>query len=573
MIKITTTLVSIILLFSVCFVLNSCSKDDNDNHIEEENYAEATLPEVAYQYQIVEASFSEPLVQEEYDGTLGDVPLKLVRAAEQTLLFSVPGTVPEGEIVFRIPAVNVSQKLTVKKTELQADESEVLAPLFEQTSAEVQGISDPEYVTYMTEVNTALNDYYQSLSAEEKKDMALFYQVNAAYLGEMLNVDTHGIASRMSSAKGMSEMTTRYQAKSIASTAELVVKFSAAAYLFVAGSTALTLPGTPVEKAVIGAIAVGGAIKAWDYGKQLVSEVNIVNGITQDMLADLSSKMTLNKAARNNDAAPLAFVHDQSKSVNLFTKQQKMTSADRSGTASSLVTFFDAYDVLTTTTGTVNDVIAFINDHLFFANISKIPVYELPDHTEVETVALTEEIFGNLEFSIADSRVHIAGMNFDNGAVNLKIMVDDPAEVTEDIIQTQLNYTYSDGFSSIAGDIPVEVKLEESFVYEGVWIMSFYEVSDNSLFQENRITFNTDGVSTLYEVRTPAHPDPYYHNWLETPEIYTISYDNKMLKATNTAWGVSRYFSVESVHDNVFNLDPAHHNPQADGVDVILTRQ
>lgn len=562
---------SILLLFSVCFVLNSCSKDDQDIDTEDENNTEVTLPAEAYRYQIVEVTVAEPLGQEEYDGSLGDVPLKLVRQDTKTLLFCIPGAVSVGEIAFRIPKLNVSQKITVKNMELQADESVVLAPLFETVSAEHQAISTPEYAAYMDNVSRSFRDYYQSLSAEEKTEMALFYQVNAAYLGEIPATDAYRVKSKSSTAAGKKNMTPLYQAQSIEATAELVIKFSVASYLFVTGSTALTLPGTPVEKAVIGAIAVAGAIKAWDYGKQLASEVNIVNGITQDMLAGLSGKMTLNKAARNNDAAPLAFVHNQSKSVNLYTEQQKMTSADRSGTASSLVTFFDAYDVLTTTTGSVNDVIAFINDHLFFANMSKIPIYELPDNAEAETVAMTEEIFDNLEFSIADSRVHIAEMNFENGALNLKMTVDDPADVTEDIIQTQLNYTYNDDFNGISGNIPVEVKLEESFVYEGVWIMSFYEKSDNSLYEEYRITFDVEGVSTLYETRSPTHPDPYYHNWLETPNKYTISYDNKILKTTNTAWGVSRYFLVESVDDTVFNLDPVHH-PDPDML-VILTRR
>src|SRR5690606_12545863 len=127
---------SILLLFSVCFVLNSCSKDDQDIDTEDENNTEVTLPAEAYRYQIVEVTVAEPLGQEEYDGSLGDVPLKLVRQDTKTLLFCIPGAVSGGEIAFRIPKLNVSQKITVKNMELQADESVVLRS--EEHTSELQ---------------------------------------------------------------------------------------------------------------------------------------------------------------------------------------------------------------------------------------------------------------------------------------------------------------------------------------------------------------------------------------------------------------------------------------------------
>src|SRR5690606_39082853 len=104
--------VGIVLFLAVFFAVNSCSKSD-DNHVEDSEGTEVALPAEALRLQIVEASFSEPLTQEEYDGTLGDVSLKLVRESEQTLLFYIPGTVPVGEVVFSIPELKVSQKLNV----------------------------------------------------------------------------------------------------------------------------------------------------------------------------------------------------------------------------------------------------------------------------------------------------------------------------------------------------------------------------------------------------------------------------------------------------------------------------
>lgn len=523
--------VGVMLFFTVFFAVNSCSKSD-DNHTEDSENTEVSLPEEALRLQIVEASFSEPLTQEEYDGMLGDVPLKLVRESEQTLLFYIPGTVPVGEVFFSIPELKVSQKLNVKNAELRAAESVVLAPFFEKISVQYQGISTPEYMTYMTEVNTAFDNYYQSLSAAEKDEMALFFQVNEAFFDEVLNIDANGV-------------------RSVESTVRNAAKFTIASYLFVTCSTALTLPGTPVEKAVIGAVAVTGAVKAWDYGKQLINEVNIVNSMTQQILDEISATAT----TALDDSASLTFVHDESKSVSFYIEQQNMTSGNRSGTAESLVSFFDAYDVLTSATHTVNDVIRFINDHVFFANISEIPISEIPANAEKETVAMTSELFNYMTFSTPDN-VILSQPSFANGEIAMKMTIANPDNVTDGVVQTQLNYTYEDAFNYVSGSIPIEVKLEEdSFNFEGTWRIAYYEIDDNSLYQEDKIAFNADGISTLYESRMPAHPDSYYHNWLEIPDVWTIEYSDNILILTNTAWGTHHRFVVESIDDTVFYME------------------
>lgn len=516
--------VGIMLFLAVFFAVNSCSKSD-DNHTDDGDSTEATLPKEALRLQIVEASFSEPLAQEEYDGTLGDVSLKLVRADEQTLLFYIPGTVPVGEVVFSIPELKVSQKLNVKNAELRASESVVLAPFFERTSTEYQGISDPEYTAYLTEVNTSFNYYYQSLSAAEKNEMALFYQVNEAFFDEILNIDTNGV-------------------RSVEATVRKVAKFTIASYLFVTCSTALTLPGTPVEKAVIGAVAVTGAVKAWDYGKQLVNQVSIVNGITQEILDGLSTATTL------DNSASLTFVHDEPKSVSFYTEQHKMTSANRSGTAEALVSFFDAYDVLTSATHTVNDVIRFINDHVFFANISEIPVYELPANSNTETAVMTADFFSYLTFSVADNNVNLSETSFENGAVNMKMTITNPDNVTNGVVPTQLNYTYEDAFNQVSGSIPIDVILAEEvqFELEGTWLRQLY--ADGDLYQDDKVVFDSQGnsISSMYNIY------PSGDGWVEGVDSWKLEYEDGFITITNLAWGTSLSFVVNDSNTNQFYL-------------------
>lgn len=424
--------VNILLLFVVFFVMNGCSKDDGNNT---ENKTEVTLPKEAYRLQIVEATFSEPLTQEEYGATLGEISVKLLRVDEQTLLFYIPAEVAVGQTVFTIPQLNVSQTLEVKNPELEGSEAVVLQSLFEKIAPEYQEISDSEYADYLTTVHTSFKDYYQTLSQEEKNDMALFYQVNEDFFVKILNPDL--------------------QEKNVKETVRIIKKFSVATFFFVGGSTALSLPGTPVEKAVIGAIAVTGAIKAWDYGKQLINQITVVTNITDNLLGGKAHNQSFNKSG-------ISFVNDQPKSINLYIGQQQISATNRSSTASGLISFFDAYDVLISATKKVNEVIRFINDHVFFANISEIPVSEIPSTSETQTEAMTEEFYSYLKFSVADTNVEITESRFEEGAIRIKMSIKNLGVVTGEAINTQLNYSYQEDFSSVTGSIPIEIKLEET---------------------------------------------------------------------------------------------------------------
>lgn len=429
-------IVNILLLFVVFFAINGCSKDDDNNT---ENKTEITLPKEAYRLQIVEAAFSEPLTQEEYDATLGEISVKLLRVDEQTLLFYIPVEVAVGSTTFTIPQLNVSQTLEVKNPELKGSEAVVLQPLFEKITPEYQDLYDPEYMDYLATVHTSFKDYYQTLSQEEKNDMALFYQVNEDFFVKILNPDL--------------------QEKNVKETVRIIKKFSVATFFFVGGSTALSLPGTPVEKAVIGAIAVTGAIKAWDYGKQLINQITVVTNITDNLLGGKAHNQSFNKSG-------ISFVNDQPKSINLYIEHQQISATNRSSTASGLISFFDVYDGLISATKKVNEVIRFINDHVFFANISEIPVSEIPSTSETQTEAMTEEFYSYLKLSVADTNVEITESRFEEGAIRMKMSIKNLNIVTGESINTQLNYSYQEDFSSVTGSIPIEIKLEEGYNYQ-----------------------------------------------------------------------------------------------------------
>lgn len=480
----------LLLLIAGIVFLNGCTKEEDS---ESDSSTEITLPKQAYRLQIVEAKFSQSLPKEEYDGTLGGAPIKLVRTDENTLLFYISGNMELGPTLLTVPDLSVSNTLEVKNPELNGSVETVLKPIFEKTTSEYQQISDVEYSNYLATVNTAFNDYYKTLSSDEKKDMALFYQVNEQYFKEILNPDL--------------------QEKGVQETLKIITKFSTATYFFIGGSGLLALPGTPIEKALIGVVAVTGAVKAWDFGKQLINQIAIVTKIDVSFFEDKPANKTF------GGTTGLSFVNEEPKNVNLYMQQQNMTTANKSSTASGLTAFFDIYDMLTSATKKTNEVIKFINDHLFFSNIPAITVSNIPTTTQAQTKAITQETFSYLKFSVADSNIKITQLKFENGTINMKMSITNPGAVSGNSINTQLNYSYKEDFNTVSGSIPVEIKLEKDLteLYRASALGS-YTVNDfvgngpNSRLYCELKTGNK-AVYTIYDDPSWADGTTFQENW------------------------------------------------------------
>lgn len=433
----------LIVIIGVLF-LNGCSKND-DNTVETQT--EVVLPKEVYRLQIVEAKFSEPLSsQEEYDGNLSGTAIKLVRADDHTLFFYVPGEIAVGQVVLAVPQLNISHTFDVKKPILKGNAETVLQPVFEKTTPEYQQISAPEYADYLTTVNATLKDYYQTLTAEEKNDMALFYQINEKLFSEILDVN----AQKGDPVKDVYALVRRHQ--------------KAVAAMFLGG--VLVATGAPV---IGSAVVIAGVVKILQDDGVLVAGINVVmNYVRENEVID---KPAFNKTFNAGD---LVFVADELQAVNLYAKQRKMISSDRNSGAIGLVTFFEAHDMLYGIARKINEEITRRKDNWFFSRIPLIPVPEFPNTAETTTVALTEEAFGYMTFSVADSNVKITESKFENGTIRMKMTILNPAIVTGNSIKTQLNYTYKEEFSNASGSFLITVNLNTDDFLVGNWKLVDY---------------------------------------------------------------------------------------------------
>ncbi|TDS58173.1 hypothetical protein [Myroides indicus] len=421
---------------------SGCSKNDNDSP-DPDPKQEITMPKEAFQLQIVEAQFSQPLLQEEYDADLGGIPLKLVRSNDNTLVFYVPGTTAVGETTLNIPQLEAQSKFEVKKSVLNGNEEVILKPFFEDLNFSQNRISDEEYSEYLADALTAFEAYYKSLSKDDKNQMALFYQVNENWFKKILGLNS----------------TPKFTTLGAASTFKSVKNYQLTVLTFVTSGLIVVYGATPLEKSVAAVACLASGAFAWQYQKELVGEIKIVDKIV-DKIIDPVFGNQITKSTLGTQG--LVFTNDEAQNVNLYTGNRSVTTADELSTAEGTSIYFDAYGRLINITEKVNGVIQFINDNLFFSNISQIPVHKIPDSAEMQSGVLTAEDYNSLKFTVADANVQLSDVAFENGVVRMKMTVKNPDAVTGNSVKTTLNYTYQNEFSNANGSIAIEIFIENN---------------------------------------------------------------------------------------------------------------
>lgn len=435
------------LLIGAVTFWSGCSKNDDTNpDLNPEQ--EITMPKEAFQFQIVEAQFSEPLLQEEYDADLGGVPLTLIRSDENTLVFYIPGETVVGETTLNIPNLDVKTKLEVKKSMLNDSEDVVLKPFFEDLHLTQNTITDEEYSSYLTETIAAFEIYYQSLSNDEKNRLALFYQVNENWFKDILSLN----------------QSLGFPTLDVSPTFKKAGKLAISVAAFATLTSFIVQPGTYVEKAILAVGCIISAVLAKEYTLELLDEIDIIEKITNRILGSQSTKSTLATQA-------LVFVNAEAKNISLYTEQRNITTSDQSSTAEGTSMFFDAYERLINTTEKVNNVIRLVNNHVFFSNISPIPIQKIPSSSETQSVPLTLEDYNSLSFTVSHANVQLSELAFENGSIRMKMTVENPDAVTGNNVKTYLNYVYQNEFNDTKGNIPIEIKLDKEgeFNLAGDW--------------------------------------------------------------------------------------------------------
>ncbi len=184
-------LLLLLVSFTSVVLFNACSKDDAEN-AENINQNGGNV----YRYQIVTINVpNTELEQDEYEGTLGNQSIELVKTEAHKLAFAVPIEAVLGNTELLIPNLNnakISYNILQPILELSVDETVNLftnsvGAAFEtiEQSAVQSAVAQNNYDQFLA--------YYAQATPSEKEEIALFYQTNKTLFDSVLKPLNYGL--------------------------------------------------------------------------------------------------------------------------------------------------------------------------------------------------------------------------------------------------------------------------------------------------------------------------------------------------------------------------------------------
>ena len=464
-----------LLLFAGFSGIVSCSKDDAPATEEE---GEIITPAEIYQSQVVRIEVPVTLTADQYTGTLNGTPVTLIRVGDNVLMFTIPSTLT-GDAELVVPELGLELNYTINQTLLTGTPEEELAPLFSEVDEFSEAISNEqsEEADVVNGYLTAFNTYYATLTDSEKQQLAIYYKANSELFSEILAGEmTYG------------------RPKGIDFNVDTeLIKHKLSVLAFGGGVAVLVLAPDPLEKSLGALVAAIAWKKSKDYLTEFMqAKLKKINAVFNGVTGELNGRGNLET---------LTFADGEAESFTFDMQARNIESGDAGSSTAGLTTFFNSHGIFTEAVADLNSAIEFVNDNLFFSNISLIPVYVMPADQPTEVQDGDSTVFDALQLSVASSNVTMSNVSFANGNITMKLTVDDPDAVNGDSLETTINYSYQDQLNSFSGSVPVTINLDGEIDLTGNWIMKVsnpYEFGSldgdaalyRFVFNESTITFN-----------------------------------------------------------------------------------
>ncbi len=168
----------------------------------------------------------------------------------------------------------------------------------------------------------------------------------------------------------------------------------------------------------------------------------------------------LRSALNKQQEQRLQFTHDTSRELNLRIEQRTFNSSDEGDSNENVSSFFSAHKSLSSIIQKINNVIVYVNDKLFFSNMDKMDGAELNEN-QPSVASVDGSLYENFSFSVASDKVEISEITYDNG-LKIKFKINDVESFTQDYIDTQLEYSYSDDFNDLQRFLRYKSKIRKA---------------------------------------------------------------------------------------------------------------
>lgn len=417
-------------------LLIGCGEDDRN---EQEVQQASEFGGIVYRSQIVLIPASGSL-NDEYQATFGDNSIVVYKFSDEELFFVVPPDEEISSTILTIPNLeNRSIEYEVRETVLGQTVEETLNPLLSGMSDFKNEIENDD--SNSPEVQNAisiLEKFDQELNQandEEKQIFAEFYHVNKSFIDEIYNTD-YTIAL----ARNFSNLTDTEAFFNLGKAIGKAVTVSLGAFVL-------------IEVPFVNLAAAAIAVKTWYDAYDLFYYVKSRNIFTIDFfINDIPSSLS------GNSDQIIIYSHSLSREDIIVYEAKPFDESQSESNIEALKKFFSARRLMNNAINKLNSVIEFVNNNLS-TNFSSFNTFILDD-AQIHEIEMTDDIFNNLTFDVADNNIDINEISFQNNTITSKFSIIDQDTVDGDYIETTLNFHYQDDFNDIQGSYPIRVLKE-----------------------------------------------------------------------------------------------------------------
>lgn len=462
-------LLSIIIIIFSTFLF-SCSKDDTVSNSINENGGQIS------RFQLVTVDFgSNTIPNDTYTGTFNNEPVTLSKIEDNKLLFYVNESTPLGQTQLLIPALNNTKIIyeVVEATLTQSPEA-TLQPLMDyQAQYGATLTNTPEDAPFLQNHN-AFTQYFANLSDDDRIIAAKFYNTNKAIFDAVYTTNYDAIQGRMANQTQADFDFQLYRS--------LIAKHAFSVFVTAAAATAAAkVRPYGVHTVVLVTVAGAGIYKSIDFYDQIITDVFRVIGVKIDNILGLNNRMA------NAPNTTLTLTDNQATTLPFVVNGRNFTNTDSNVQKEYVQTFFTAKNKLNDFINDLNTAINWINNNVPLLTLSTITTVEVPATAPLNSFDTNASLMQRFTFSVNHPNLSLETATLQSdGQLNLKVkFVGNPTATT---INSTLNYTYNDDFSSFSGSFPVEVNSSVSNLFN----FSFYD---------------------QYDISTCIGPDSFSCNW------------------------------------------------------------
>ncbi|GGH35198.1 leucine-rich repeat domain-containing protein [Mangrovimonas yunxiaonensis] len=457
---------------------NNCSSDDSSSD-QEVTRDGGTV----YTSEIVRIKH-ENLNQEYYQGTFNGSSIELINVSEGELAFLVPSssTAINETNLLEINSLNLKINYKVKQTSLSVSPEETIEPFITNlNTTDTSGFDQGEKVQ---EFIDSFNAYYASLTNSEKQSIAEFYFINKDLLNGSLSSNRTAITS-----DALPSFSKCQEAK-----------FKTA---ILGGIAALTANPTTMP---ISIFAAAGAVVSFKNAVEncsnfLTSKIKHVFMKLDNFVSSKQASSTKSHLSENRNS-PILFTSGVSKDFTITNNMRSLKASDNNDDNELINNFFSYVATINNfILNSLNNVINSYNNYapsLFQLDPFNTPI-TIPQNSTTENIITTNDIYNNITFSITNSDVTINSLNFNNGNLSLKLLLNDP-----NIVETvaTLNYSYADDFNEKTGYFNIKItNLNDFDIFTDAAVVKEIYVSNNFLPQyHNDPRWNSQNESEVIEL-------------------------------------------------------------------------